>query len=117
MTSSSQNESIVLKIECCPLHVISRPILRQFSNLHADATSALVNWYRIASKARWSNLTDVQAIFPSAESVDNFTVFDIKGNRYRLIVDINYERQLVFIKYVLTHAEYDKDRWKNDPHF
>jgi mRNA interferase HigB len=44
-------------------------------------------------------------------------VFNLKGNRYRLIVSIDYERQVIYVKYVLTHGEYDKERWKNDPYF
>lgn len=63
------------------------------------------------------NLLEVQAIYPKAEAVGNFTVFNIKGNNYRLIADIVYETQRIYIKYVLTHAEYDKDKWKNDPYF
>ena len=62
-------------------------------------------------------MIDVQASYLNAEAVGNFTVFNIKGNHYRLIVDIVYPTQRIYIKYVLTHAEYDKDRWKNDPYF
>ncbi|ELS47082.1 hypothetical protein C789_3125 [Microcystis aeruginosa FACHB-905 = DIANCHI905] len=71
----------------------------------------------IASKAEWKNLAEVQAVYSQAEAVGNFTVFNIKGNRYRLIVDIVYKDQVIYIKYILTHAEYDKDEWKNDPYF
>jgi mRNA interferase HigB len=73
--------------------------------------------YKIASKAQWKNLAEVQAVYSQAESVGNFTVFNIKGNRYRLIVDIVYKDQVIYIKYILTHAEYDKDEWKNDSYF
>ncbi len=59
----------------------------------------------------------MQEIYPTAEAVSNFTVFNIKGNRYRLIVDIVYSEATIFVKYVLTHAEYDKDKWKNDPYY
>jgi mRNA interferase HigB len=59
----------------------------------------------------------VQAVFPKAEAVRNFTVFNIKGNRYRFIVSIDYERKIIYVKYILTHAEYDKDEWKRDPYF
>jgi mRNA interferase HigB len=59
----------------------------------------------------------VQVFYPKAEAVGNFTVFNIRGNRYRLIASINYVQQVIYIKYVLTHAEYDKDGWKNDPYF
>jgi mRNA interferase HigB len=71
----------------------------------------------IFGKSNWHNLVDVQTIYPKAEAVGNFTVFNIKGNRYRLIVDILYSSQRLYIKYVLTHAEYSKDDWKNDPYF
>lgn len=99
------------------VHVISRKSLRQFCDRHADSCEALFSWYRVASKAKWNNLVEVQSFYPKAEAVGNFTVFNIKGNKYRLIVAINYQTQRIYIKYVLTHAEYDKDDWKNDPYF
>ena len=99
------------------MHIISYRNLREFNKQHGDSLVSLDNWYKIANKAKWRNLIDVQAVFPQAEAVGSFTVFNIKGNKYRLIVSIDYERQLIYIKYILTHAEYDKDRWKNDPYF
>jgi mRNA interferase HigB len=99
------------------MHVISFRILREYIKNHADSQEVLNNWYKIASKAQWSNLVEVQQVFPKAEAVGNFTVFNIKGNKYRLIVSIDYEGQLIYIKYILTHAEYNKDNWKNDPYF
>jgi mRNA interferase HigB len=99
------------------MHVISYKRLRQFYRDHADAQTPLDNWYKLATQATWQNLINVQNLFPTAEAVENFTVFNIRGNRYRLIVAIDYERQLIYVKYILTHAEYDKEQWKNDPHF
>lgn len=99
------------------MHIISYKRIREFSAKHADCRDALDNWFRVAKKASWSNLVEVQSVFPKAEAVGNFTVFNIKGNTYRLIVSIDYEKQLIFIKYVLTHAEYDKGTWKNDIYF
>ncbi|MCA2665684.1 MAG: type II toxin-antitoxin system HigB family toxin [Microcystis sp. M114S2] len=99
------------------MHVISYRRLREFTNKHADSRIALENWYKIASKAIWYNLVEVQTVFPQAEAVGNFTVFNIKGNSYRLITSIDYQKRLIYIKYVLTHAEYDKEQWKNDPYF
>ena len=99
------------------MHVISRKKLRQFCQKHADCSEALDDWYITASKADWGNLLEVQTIYPKAEAVGEFIVFNIKGNKYRLIASINYEKQVIYIKYVLTHAEYDKDSWKNDPYF
>jgi mRNA interferase HigB len=99
------------------MHVISRKQLREHCQTHADSCEALDDWYRTASKAHWANLVEVQAVYPKAEAVGNFTVFNIKGNKYRLIASINYAKQVIYIKYVLTHAEYDKDTWKNDSYF
>ncbi|MBW4548096.1 MAG: type II toxin-antitoxin system HigB family toxin [Symplocastrum torsivum CPER-KK1] len=99
------------------MHVISYRRLREYSKKHGNCREALDSWYKIASKADWSNLVEVQSVFPTAEAVGNFTIFNIKGNNYRLIVSIDYERQLIYIKYILTHAEYDKDTWKNDSYF
>ncbi|MEL7224738.1 MAG: type II toxin-antitoxin system HigB family toxin [Cyanobacteria bacterium P01_D01_bin.36] len=99
------------------MHVISRKVLREYCKTHADACDALYDWYRIASRAEWQNLIDVQKVYFKAEAVGNFTVFNIKGNRYRLVVDIVYASQRIYIKHVMTHAEYSKDKWKNDPYF
>ena len=99
------------------MHVISYRRLREYVATHADVQDVLNNWYRVASKAAWTNLIQVQEVFPKAEAVSNFTVFNIKGNNYRLIVSIDYEQQLIYIKYILTHAEYDKEQWKNDAYF
>ena len=99
------------------MRVISRKALREFCKTHADSCDALYNWYRVASKSEWKSLTDVQKIYSKADAVGYFTVFNIKGNRYRLVVDMSYASQRIYIKYVMTHAEYDKDRWNNDPYF
>jgi mRNA interferase HigB len=62
-------------------------------------------------------LVEVQQAYRDAEVVGNFTVLNIKGNKYRLILDLDYEEQVVYFKYFLTHAEYDREQWKNDPYF
>lgn len=99
------------------MRIISRSRLLEFARRHRSAAEALDVWYRIAKRAEWQNLSEVREAFGSADAVGNFTVFNIKGNHYRLIVDINYSRQCIFIKYVLTHKEYDKDVWKRDPYY
>jgi mRNA interferase HigB len=99
------------------MHIISFRILREYTEKHADCQEVLINWYKVATKAKWSNLVEVQQIFSKTEAVGNFTVFNIKGNKHRLIVSIDYEGQLIYIKYIFTHAEYDKERWKDDLYF
>ncbi len=99
------------------MHIISRKALREFGDRYGDSRVALDDWYRIVSKAKWQHINDVRSVYPSADAVGNFTVFNIKGNKYRLIVSISYRTQDVYIKYVLTHTEYDSGSWKNDPYF
>lgn len=99
------------------MRLIAIKQLRNEASKYPDAVAAVNAFYRILRKAHWRNLEEVKLSFNTAEAVGNFTVFNIKGNRYRLILDIRYEQQIAFFKYFLTHAEYDKDKWKNDPYF
>ncbi len=96
------------------MHVISRKALKEAATRHADLETALETWYRIAKKAQWKSLADVRKTYPQADMVGTCTVFNIKGNAYRLIVRINYRTGRVFIRHVLTHAEYDREGWKHE---
>ncbi len=84
---------------------------------NADDFTPIDEWFRTAKVAKWKPINEVSQFFNSADAVGNFTVFNIKGNDYRLIFSIDYESQVIFVKYVLTHAEYNKEQWKNDPYF
>ncbi|MEH2238140.1 type II toxin-antitoxin system HigB family toxin [Nostoc sp.] len=64
------------------MHIIIFIILREYAENHSDCQEALSNWYKFANKAKWTNLVEVQQVFPKAEAVGNFTVFNIKGNKY-----------------------------------
>lgn len=94
------------------MRIISKKALREFWLKHADAEESLLAWYRVVKAATWRHLADVKTIYPHADLVGDLTVFNIKGNDYRLIVRINYVHQVIYIKAVETHANYDKDRWK-----
>jgi mRNA interferase HigB len=94
------------------VHVISRRKLLEASRQHSDLFAPLDVWYRVAKKADWKTLSKVRETFPSADAVGKYTVFNIKGNSYRLIAEINYRSQRVFIRHVLTHAGYDRGNWK-----
>jgi len=96
------------------MHVISRKALQQFWVLHPDAEGPLRAWYRIACKASWTKFADVRADCPAADQVGKFTVFDIGGNKYRLITVIHYNRGKVYVRHVLTHKDYDRGDWKYD---
>jgi mRNA interferase HigB len=99
------------------MHLISIRNLRADAAKYSDAIQSINRWYATVKKSQWRNLEDIRQIYRDAEAVGNFTVFNIKGNKYRLIVGIDYENQTVYYKYLLTHSEYDKNEWKNDPYF
>ncbi|WP_373540681.1 type II toxin-antitoxin system HigB family toxin [Chamaesiphon sp.] len=99
------------------MRLIAIKNLRNEAYRYPDAKKAVETWYLVVKNANWSNLEDVRQVYRSAEAVGNFTVFNIKGNNYRLIVGINYAKQRVYFKYFLTHPDYDKDSWKNDPNY
>ncbi len=99
------------------MRLIAIKNLRANACRYPDAKKAVETWYLVVKNAAWSNLEDVREVYRDAESVGNFTIFNIKGNNYRLIVGINYVKQRAYFKFFLTHAEYDKDYWKNDPNY
>lgn len=94
------------------MHVISRKKLLEAARTHGDLSEPLDVWYRISKKAQWKSLMEVRRMFPSADAAEKFTVFNIKGNAYRLITEINYTTGRIFLRHVLTHAEYDRQDWK-----
>jgi mRNA interferase HigB len=96
------------------LHVISRKKLLEAAEKHSGLGKPLDVWYRIAKKAVWQDLMDVRRVIPSADAVGKFTVFNIKGNAYRLITEVNYRAGRIFLRHVLTHAEYSKERGINE---
>ncbi|MBC5794515.1 MAG: type II toxin-antitoxin system HigB family toxin [Sphaerospermopsis kisseleviana] len=99
------------------MHLISIRTLRNDAAKYPDIKKQIEDWNTTVKKAEWQNLEDVRKVYRDTEAVGNFTVFNIKGNDYRLIVGINYATQKVFYKYLLTHAEYSKEKWKNDDYF
>ena len=99
------------------MHLISTGKLKQAASKHPDAMKTIQAFCKTIKQAQWQNLIDVQQIYRDAEAVGNFTVFNIKGNKYRLILDLDYVEQVAYFKYFFTHAEYDKEKWKNDPYF
>ena len=107
----------VIKVDDAEMHVITRTRLVEFWAKHPDAKSSLLAWDKRIKLARWQNINDLRAVFSSADVVKNLVVFNIGGNKYRLIALVDYKYQKVFIRAVLTHMEYDKESWKNDPWF
>jgi mRNA interferase HigB len=96
------------------VNVVSRKALKNFAKAHILAAEPLDNWYRRARKAKWKDLAEVRLDYPHADPVGKCTVFNIGGNKFRLITKISYVGQAIYIKRVLTHREYSKGGWKND---
>jgi mRNA interferase HigB len=96
------------------MRVIAKKILREFWDKYTDSEQQLKTWYKEASNAKWSSPNDIKKEYARASIIgDNRVVFDICGNKYRLIAKINYERQWVFIRFIGTHKEYDNVDAKN----
>ena len=91
------------------MRIIAKKILRDFWKQHPDSEHQLKAWYQETSNAEWETPNKIKIEYPTASFlVDNRVVFNIKGNHYRLIVKINYDYQMIWIRFIGTHAEYDK---------
>ena len=96
------------------MHVISRKRLIEFLETYDDARASLTHWYTQMRKHNIESFTDLKYLFPSVDRVENKTVFNISGNKYRLIAAIHYNRRKVYIRAILTHVQYDRGQWKKE---
>ena len=92
------------------MRVLAKSTLRAFWNSrpqYADAEEPLSAWHAVCRRAEWQSPADVKSVFRSASFVRNNVVFNIAGNKYRVVVSINYRRQAVYVKFAGTHEQYD----------
>ncbi len=98
------------------MQVIGYAAADRFAHKHPDAAKWLANWRRAATDATWNSLNDVRRQFPHADGVKIagvvVTVFNVRGNEYRLLTRISYAKGIVAIVDVLTHAQYSRNQWK-----
>lgn len=94
------------------MHVITKKRIVDAKKKYPESASALDGWYRVISKNRFDRFADLRNTFNSVDKVDNLYVFDIGGNKLRLIASIHFNRQKIYIREILTHKEYDKNDWK-----
>lgn len=94
------------------MHIITRKRLQDFAAIHRSAAEPLAIWYAIMAKTDFESFAELKRVFGSINKVGKFSVFDIGGNKYRLVAVIHYNRQKVYIRHVLTHAEYDRHKWQ-----
>jgi mRNA interferase HigB len=94
------------------MHVITRKRLNEFAKIHPDTKNALAQWYQLVKANEFSSFVELREMFPSADKVGKLTVFNIGGNKVRLIAAIHYNRKKIYIRAVLTHPEYDQGKWQ-----
>ena len=96
------------------MHVISKKRILDFIKLHPNSKSSLESWFKIVDSTDFIAFNELKKSFPSADQVGKFTVFNISGNHFRLIAVIHYNRKKLYIRHILTHNDYDKNKWKED---
>jgi mRNA interferase HigB len=94
------------------MHLITKKTLQTFWQQHPDSKTALERWSQIIEKNNFDSFAQLRVTFPSADRVGKLIVFNVGGNKYRLIAAIHFNRNKVYIRHLLTHAEYDKNNWK-----
>ena len=98
------------------MRIISKRRLREFWAHHADAEEPLLHWYRTTRKAQWLHLADARRDFRHADPVGACVVFNVGGNKFRLITAIKYQRHTVYVLKIMTHKQYDTEDWENECH-
>jgi mRNA interferase HigB len=88
--------------------------LREFWQVHKRAEKPLKAWAKRVERADWQSFADVKSSEATADKVAHQTIFDIGGNKYRIVAAINFEWHVVYVRFVLTHLEYDQEHWKKD---
>ncbi len=93
------------------MHVITRKRLSEFVKKHPNCATSIESWYRIVKHTNFNTFAELRQTFPNADRVGKLTVFNIGGNKARLISAIHYNTHRIYIRQILTHAEYDRGDW------
>jgi len=96
------------------MRIITRKRLLEFAAKHPSAHSGLDHWYRVMKRNDFTTFAELRQTFPHADQVGKLTIFNIGGNKARLIAAIHYNHRRVYIRHVLTHTEYDQGKWKEE---
>jgi len=94
------------------MHIITRKRLLEFAEKHPDSSDPLDRWYRTVKHTDFDTFSELRNVFPSADLVERLTIFNIGGNKYRLITYIVYKKKRIYIRNILTHGQYEKGKWK-----
>ena len=94
------------------MHIITRKRIKEFIEKYPDSQSSLETWYQIVRHADYDTFNELKQHFSSADYVDGYVVFNISGNKYRLIAAVHFNRKRIYIRNILTHPEYDRNKWR-----
>lgn len=94
------------------MHVITQSRVWDAKKKYLESANALDGWYRVIKKNQFNNFAELKKSFNSVDKVGHLVVFDIGGNKLRLITHIHFQRKKVYIRHILTHKEYEKNTWK-----
>ena len=94
------------------MHIITRKRIKEFIEKYPDSQSSLETWYQIVRHADYDTFNELKQHFSSADYVDGYVVFNISGNKYRLIAAVHFNRKKIYIRNILTHSEYDRNKWR-----
>ena len=95
------------------MHIITKRRISEARRKYADCATALDGWYKLISKNRFDSFAGLKRIFNAVDKVGNLYIFDIGGNKLRLIASIHFNRQKLYIRHIITHKEYDKGKWRD----
>lgn len=96
------------------MRIVSRKALRTYWEEHPESEEVLVDWFNKIKRLSPANFVELRRTFPSADLVGDCVVFNVGGNNYRVIVHLDYDIQIAWIRFVLSHADYDREKWKAD---
>ena len=96
------------------MRIISRKALRSFWERHPESEEVLTDWFQKIKNVKARSLVELRKTFPTADLIGDCLVFNVGGNKYRVVVHTDFRLQVVFIRFVMSHADYDKDKWKDD---
>ncbi len=94
------------------MHLITRKRLDEFAEKYPETRTASAQWYAGVKRNSFSSFPNLRLMFPTADQVGKLTVFNVGGNKVRLIAAIHYNRKRIYIRAILTHEEYDRGRWQ-----
>lgn len=94
------------------MHIITRKRLNEFADLHPTSRTALSHWFQIVKKNNFNSFIDLRKSFANADQVGGLTVFNIGGNKARLVAAIHYNRRKIYVRAILTHEQYNTGKWK-----